>query len=331
MGNVPQVEVHANAESPTEPGKISVVSGPLDGYCNFDSFFDELIPILKEPLYPLESYVLKRHEVKDIDADTFTVKIIHDGAKLTMYGFGSLTKDGADYLRAWQTVRCSKEKREISVEDYNEEGKLVSTSYTRFPQEPFRVEFWVDMADGTRLCDGNMATLLKNFYVVPVVKSLMTRKVTVSTGVASPGGGWTSAMSGPLDEFVDYDTCFESVIEVLKESVENKAGGQVQELSDREFEMLVTAPSIGDHSNGDTKMTQLIRHDRKTGEIINVASVGGEFLYTSWIVLHRSPLRVEHWTEVDSKRVCGRQERSVLQTFVDSIVAKSEGAGGWFF
>mmetsp|Transcript_24940 Transcript_24940/g.57992 ORF Transcript_24940/g.57992 Transcript_24940/m.57992 type:complete len:336 (+) Transcript_24940:100-1107(+) len=335
MGNAPAVEVHANADSPSMPGKCSVLTDSLDEYCDYNSFVDELLPLLKEPLYPLESYVLKSHEIKPLDGESFTVKIIHDGVKLKTYGFGKYVKEGQDFLRLWQTVRCDRAKREIIAEEYDDQGDVQAICCTRFLDNPLRVEFWCDMPNGQRKCDEQLASIVKSFYVIPVLKSLMKRKVVVNLGVESPGGNGKSAISGPLDDYLDFDGCFDAVLEVLRESVDGKADGTVTDLSDNEFEMKVTAPSLGegdtDQEPSGTQLTQLIRYDRTTGEIINVASMGGQLLYTSWITIHERPLRIEHWTEVDGKRICGRQEGTVLQNFVDSVVAKSDGTSGWFF
>lgn len=331
MGNLPAVDVLPDQESPSDPGKHSVLSGPLDEYCDFGSFFDELIPLLKEPLYPLESYVLKSLEIKDLGPEAFTLKVIHDGAKLRMYGFGEFLKGDGDLLRAWQTVRCSREKRQIEAEHYSEDGSVRETYYTRFLEDPLRIEFWCELPSGERRCGEPMASTLKSFYIMPVLQCLMKRKVKVRPCVESPGGFGKSAMSDPLDEYLDFDTCFDAVIEVLKDSVGNKGDSQISDLSDQEFEMLVSTPNLGDTDAAPAVMTQHVRHDRAQGQLVNVASVGGQLLYTSWIVVHHHPLSVEHWTEVDGKRICGRQEAAVLQGFVDGIVAKTDGSGGWFF
>jgi len=327
MGSGPSVEVEANVESPTTPGKRSVMTASLEEYCTFHEFFDAIVPILREPLHPLESLVLKRLEVVELGPEEFTVKIIHDGQKLTAYGFGSYTNDGADLVRLWQTVRCSREKREIVMEEYDEEGKPRTTCITRFLSDPLRLECWCEMADGERKCGDDMAALLKSFYVVPVIKGLMKRKVVVTCSVDSPGGSGKSAISGSLDEYCDYDTCFDAAIQVLQDSVK---GGEIIDLSEEVFEMTLRAPAIGDF-DADAKMVQLVRHRREVGEIVNVASVGGQLLYTSWIKVHKEPLTVEHWTEVDGKRTCSRQEASVLQLFVDSIISKTDGTSGWFW
>mmetsp|Transcript_53132 Transcript_53132/g.119769 ORF Transcript_53132/g.119769 Transcript_53132/m.119769 type:complete len:334 (+) Transcript_53132:137-1138(+) len=333
MGTVPSVEVEAEAESPSTPGKRSAVSGPLDEYCDFESFFEGLVPILREPLFPLESYVLKSIDITDDGPESFTVKIIHDAKKLNMYGFGSYAKDGKDFLRLWQKVRYSRAQREIVAEEFTEDGQTQAVCHTLFLKDPLRVEFWCDMPNGERKCDERIANLLKSFYIIPVLKSLMKRKVSVMHCVDSPGGLGKSALSGSLDEYVDYDSCFDMAIEVLQDSIDKQPDGKVVELSENEFEMTMSAPSLKDGSGFDTEsvMKQHIRHDRKTGDIINVAAVGGQLLYTSWIKIHRSPLIVEHWTENDGKRIAGRQETSALQMFVDSIVAKSEGEGSWFW
>mmetsp|Transcript_58581 Transcript_58581/g.171434 ORF Transcript_58581/g.171434 Transcript_58581/m.171434 type:complete len:330 (-) Transcript_58581:124-1113(-) len=329
MGNVPNVEVLPNQESPSAPGKRSVLSGPLDEYCSYDTFFDELIPILKEPLFPLESYVLKSIELKDLGPEAFTLKIMHDGAKLKLYGFGDLVKGDGDFLRAWQSVRCSREKREIAAEHLDEAGEVRETYFTRFLKDPLRIEFWCELPNGERTCDEGMASTLRTFYIIPVLKQLMRRTVSVVHSVESPGGGGKSAISGPLEEYLDFDSCFDAAIEVLKDTVGDE--GRISELSEREFEMKVATPKLSDNDGPSGEMTQLVRHDRERGEIVNVASIGGQLLYTSWIVVNRDPLVVEHWTEVDSKRIGGRQEGSVLQGFVDSIVARTNGSGGWFF
>mmetsp|Transcript_23991 Transcript_23991/g.65414 ORF Transcript_23991/g.65414 Transcript_23991/m.65414 type:complete len:331 (-) Transcript_23991:59-1051(-) len=330
MGNVPAVDVLPDTDSPSDAGKRSVVSGPLDEYCDYASFFEELIPLLKEPLYPLESYVLKSIEIKDIGPEVFTVKVYHDGDKLRTYGFGEWVKGDGDLLRLWNTVRCSRENRQIAVEHHSEDGQLQQTFFTRFLKDPLRVEFWCERPNGERIADEGMANTLKSFFIIPVLQSLMKRKVQVNPCIESPGGGGKSAISDPLTEYLAFNTCFDFVIEVLKDSVD-KGRGEITDVSDQEFEMVVSAPNLGDADAPVTKMLQHVRHNRDRGEVVNVASIGGQLLYTSWIVVHREPVIVEHWTEVDGKRICGRQEARVLQNFVDSIVAKTDGSSGWFF
>mmetsp|Transcript_5062 Transcript_5062/g.15626 ORF Transcript_5062/g.15626 Transcript_5062/m.15626 type:complete len:379 (+) Transcript_5062:77-1213(+) len=234
MGNGPYVKVHPDAESPTCLGAKSALSDPIDDFCDYATFFEELIPRLRDPVHPLEQYVLKSLEVVDHGPQEFTVKIILNGELLTRLGVGK--PDGSDVVRRWQRVAHSHEDRMIIFEEYGEDGKPYATNKLKFLEDPFRVEVWSDWITGERFSGPILAWSTETFYITPIIRNVIHRKVMVRREVDSPGGTGKCCLSDPLDGYLTFDAITEGLPEVMKTMCE-KTFGTVEEISPTEFEM----------------------------------------------------------------------------------------------
>jgi len=333
MGAKISFKVHHEMESPTAPGVKSCVSDSLEPYCTYDGLFDEILAEIKDPLLPMENWLVKEVIITDDGPEEFTVKVLHDAKKLETFGWGK--EDGTDRVRSWVKCIHSKERREIICEEYHDNGDMEIRNFTIFLTDPLRVEFWGDHCSGVRRCGKIFARILKYQFLTPALKRLASRKISVKLGTPSiDDRGGLSAMSDSLDEYTSYVGLMDLLEEALKNPAQ-KAKLSVTDISPKEFEMKIPGPpkkfpAPGEEIERDV-LTWLYRFDNEVGQISAVVSVGNELLHTSFVKVHKDPLRLEHWIEQGGKRLAGRMEVLLLQEIVDSIVKKAEGLDGWFF
>jgi len=331
MGAKISVTVHHDADSPTDPGKKSCLTSSLDHFCSFEDLFDQLITIIREPLYPLESFLLKSVEVVDHAPGEFSVKVIHDARRLET--FFDL-EDKEDKMRSWVKCWHSREKREITTEEYHEDGRLEMRCNVRFLSDPLRIEFWGDHVSGARRHGKIYASLLKHVFIVPALTCLQQRDVKVYQSDKSIDGFGISCISGPLDEYINYVALTELVGDILK-FPPKQILAKFTELSEWEFEIKTLGPPRRYPKEGEplerVVVTTFYKQDYANGKVNAVVSAGNHVLQTAWIRIHRNPLRLEYWTEEGDRRTAGRTEFMVLQDIVDTVIRKVEGLDGWFW
>uniref|UniRef100_A0A7S1S5K5 Uncharacterized protein n=1 Tax=Alexandrium catenella TaxID=2925 RepID=A0A7S1S5K5_ALECA len=333
MGAKIAFQVHHEVDSPSNPGQKCCLTDSLDKFTTFDGLFDEILENIKDPLLPTENWLVKEVVITDEGPEEFAVKVIHDARKLATFGWGK--EDGSDRVRSWVKVRHNRAKREIITEEYWEDGRMEIRCFTKFLSDPLRVEFWGEHCSGERRCGQIYARIVKYQFLMPSLKKLVCRKVPVKLGTPSiDDRGGTSVISEALDDYTSYIGLMNLLQEALKSPAE-KANLPVTEINDHEFELKTPGPpkkfpAPGEEIERDI-LTWLYKFDADNGQINAVVSVGNELLHTSWIRVHRDPLRLEHWIEQGGKRLAGRCETFMLQEIIDSIVRKAEGLDGWFF
>lgn len=327
------VEVRGEQDSPSCPGQPCALSMPLDEYCHYDALFDGLMPVFKDPLPPLENYVVKSKEVTQESPDVFVVKITHDGDKLSKYaakfGFAHLNVTDSDFVRWWGRITFDRKGRTIVSEELEPDGVTVKrTVNSLFLESPLRVEVWSTNKEGVREGSNALAGEVQHCFLTPVVQSLAARKVGVHHTCPSPtSGGSLVALSEPMCEYFEYDELFDMVVEVLKDAVQKDgAVGEVSDISDTEFEIVVRGE--GGTEDAPCTMVQHIMHDVSKGEIICVASLGPELLYTSFIKMPQDPLCIEYWIESSGTRLAGPPEGATLQSLIDACM---RAKGDFFF
>lgn len=326
------MNVQHEVDSPTMPGMKSCVTESLEEYCTFNSLFDQILNIIRDPLVPTENFLLKSLTVTEDGPEEFTVKVIHDAKKLETFGWGK--EDGTDRVRSWVKVWHSRSKRELITEEYHEDGRMEIRCTARFLSDPLRIEFWGDHVSGARRCGKFYAAVVKHMFIVPSLKSLVKRKVYVAHSVRAVDGHGVSCLSDPLDDYATYDGLMYLLLDVLK-SPAKKGKFEFTEIAENQFEIKLPGPPIrppeGDEPPPRVTLTTLYKWDYERGQINAVISVGNDLLHTAWIRVHKDPLRLEYWIEEGVTRLAGRMETVLLQEIVDAVVRKAEGLDGWFF
>lgn len=328
MGTGPSV--HADVDSPTMPGMKSCVSDPLDEYCDdIDAFFDELLAMMKEPVSLGEVAVLKKVELNEQGSEECTVRVVLDGEKLLSYGFGSsASPDGEDVTRIWQRLMWSRDKRYIEAQNYDPADGITEHDRWRINllSDPFRLEVVIlkDFAGvGTKV----VAWIMEEAWIKPILSIIKGRRVKIKRNVSSPFGGGMSAVSEPLDRHIDFDALFEAVLRRIR-----LLGGhdsQVIDISDSEFEATASTEVFGGGIGPgfpNQALKYSVKHDRTSGEVVLVVSIGNHLLYTHFFVLHKDPLLLETWVEQDGRRHAPKFTGDHLQILADSAIQGEEGA-----
>mmetsp|Transcript_36329 Transcript_36329/g.82106 ORF Transcript_36329/g.82106 Transcript_36329/m.82106 type:complete len:353 (-) Transcript_36329:60-1118(-) len=305
--------VHADAESPTEPGLKSVLTDSLDDCCDPASFYDELLAMLREPVGPREAVVLKEVELKEHGSDVFTVKVILDGAKLHRLGFGE--EGGPDLVKLWMRVEGDRSKEEVHLVLYNRSDQSVyRTSTMKLLRDPFRVELWRNTPNGTRLHGRALAQLFKNDYLAPIATLQTKRQVLVHFDVESPSGQGKSAISDPLDRYITYGGLFHGMLGLIRSL------GRVKELSPSAFEVS-SPPRWGRGTFEEGTMVQAVQHDMSRGSFNVTEYFNGQIVHNCLFRILRDPLRIETWNEAtDGKRDGGRRVGFIMQEFLNSLI-----------
>eukprot|EP00416_Gambierdiscus_australes_P043534 CAMPEP_0171109392 /NCGR_PEP_ID=MMETSP0766_2-20121228/70751_1 /TAXON_ID=439317 /ORGANISM="Gambierdiscus australes, Strain CAWD 149" /LENGTH=346 /DNA_ID=CAMNT_0011571123 /DNA_START=77 /DNA_END=1117 /DNA_ORIENTATION=- len=346
MGSAPSIQVHRDVQSLTDPDKLSVVSDPLTPYCDdMDLFYDGVIRSMKDPvLNPLDNYVIKTVEIKSISEEEWVFKIIHDGEKLQSF---NLQETSEDRVAQWAHIWTSRERREIVEEFYSEDGESVTmTSHVRFHPDPFRIEAWLDMANGERRSGYVLQGVVRDIYINPIVQELTARKVRVQHSIESPTTNGVCAISSPLQDHIDSPCdcggVFDTLVEVIKctgstwlAQVASKfsVSREVVEISEQEFQLSFTWPMKqgGQDTTVGTRSNFMCNRDK--GEINGVASsLRGQLLFEYRFKIHEEPIRIEFYALIAGRRVGGRVEAGTLQALCEATVDLLGGKrADWIF
>lgn len=334
--------VHPNVDSPTEPGMKSVVTDPIDEYCDLETFWDCLMGRIREPLWPREDAVLKELQLIDHSPEEFTVRVILDGKKLKLLGWMEqlrwlgLTRlfeqvpDGEDFCRFWARVVTDRKHHIVVSTEYDPaDGKTVrNVTTTKFLRDPFRIECST-VLQGERKHGPKLATFMQTCYLNPILTARRENKVEVDMDVDSPSGHGKSAMSQALDAYLEADVLFEELVRAIQKA---DGASNIEYISDTQFELtsVMQTPSLEGQDLVQRQMKQLVRFEHGKEEIVIVSSVDAELLSTCFFRIHRDPdLRVEHWSETGGLRIGGKVEAEYLTVLVNGIIVDMTG-GKWF-
>jgi len=333
MGSGPLVAVHPNVDSPTEPGVKSVVTDPIDGLCDPETFWDCLMVRMREPLWPREDTVLKELRVVDHSPEEFTVRVILDGHKLKILGWieqlrwhGLLrmfeqVPDGEDFCRYCARVVTDRQRRVIVSTEYDpaDSTTVRNVTTTRFLSDPFRIEV-SSVLDGGRKHGPQLAAFIQHCYLNPILRSRQREKVKVESDVDSPSGGGKAAITQTIDAYFRADTILEDLVQGIQRA---DAASNIEHLSDTEFQLTWTVqmPSAEDNELVPRQMRQMVKMEPFRGEIVVVSSVDTELISTGFFrILNNPHLRVEHWSETGGMRTGGKAEAETLSELVNGLV-----------
>ncbi|CAK9082140.1 unnamed protein product [Durusdinium trenchii] len=218
---------------PAMPEMPGIISGPLDALdppISRKEAFDETMAMLRYPLDPISEGLLKELVLKDLDENTFLLKVILDGKKLDSVGYGK--GDGTDRVRYWKKVTVNPAAMSISVVDYVNDGEMgawitdakeevVSTCSVNFLEDPVQIEFCLDK-DGERLASPEHRDGMYPWTdaIVANIMSFKNAKVKVRPDAPSiKEKGLKSLVSEPMDEHVSYESFFAQLVTSSREAL----------------------------------------------------------------------------------------------------------------
>jgi len=339
MGGGPLVAVHPNADSPTEPGLKSVVTDPIDGFCDPEALWDCLVDRMREPLWPREEAVLKELQIVDHGPEDFSIRVILDCQKLKALGWieqlrwhGILrtVPDSEEVCRFCARVVADRQRQVIISTEFDpSDGTTIwNVTTTKFLRDPFRIEVFAVVVDGTRKHGPQLASFVQSCYLNPILRSKQHHMVRVEPNVDSPSGHGKAAITETVDKYFEAGTLLEDLIRGIQKA---EHASNIEYLSESEFELTWTiqTPSAEDKDLITRQMRQVVRLVPDRGEIVVVSSVDTELIDTGFFRIHRDPaLRVEHWSETGGMRCGGRAEADILSELVNGLIADAH-SGKW--
>jgi hypothetical protein len=306
------VLVKGGAASPSGSGLKSVVTEPLTQFGDFGTIWRELIGLLQ---VPPKQFALRESKCVKESESVFTVTKFLDGKVLQKIGKGTAAGQDEESILKYSIDPAV---GSIQVETRGKGGNVRDRDWCVLHKDGLCLEWWGE-TPGARKSGAAKAKQLQKILDAVIKQACPGANVDVSkTQVApdavSPGGsGLKSAVSSVLDKFVDFETLWSGCVE------ECKAGAEVQAVSAEEF----TAVFMKDTA----RVTVKYKINKAKGEIYaeHFGPLGRRFEQT-WIMIHRSPLRMEHWGEATGERKSGQAKAAYVQTLVDSIALRVKPA-----
>lgn len=338
MGNANALELHPDQESPTNPGCTSVISASLEDQeppMTAEAFMDGLINQLRSPVDMIAERVLKSVDVTEHGSESFTVKVILDGKKLSSWGHGR--GDDIDRVRAWKKVTVDRAQKLITTEDYVMDATLgawldeasdkevLVTVHTKLLAEPTRLESWMLMG-GQRMSGEELASGLQVWVnkVVTDYQSMANAQVKVAAGPSKKEPGHTSVLSSAIDEHVYYETYFSTMVKLTREELTKSPGAETDDVNSGEF----VVSMMGEDGNPQSKW--VVKHSEDTGDMsITIQNQQGQNTFCSFRKLHRDPVVLEAWTAGEDGQRAEPTSRFVMQIQkeVNGAITK---ATSWF-
>lgn len=343
MGVSHSVELLEDQDSPTEPGKKSIISASVDDLdppVSGDQLISEYVAWLKKPIDPMTEAILKSCTVTDDGPDACTVKVVLDGIKLDSYGYGK--GDGTDRVRSWKKVVVDKAAGKVVTSDYVSEPALgawldeatdkevLATSTFQVLKDPTRIEFSVVTKDGERLSGAFLRDALYALTdrLIGEIHDQVKAKVKVTCGKAIKTAGEDSVISQPLDEHADYESYFDKMVAVLREKLEKIPNVEMEDISGAEFRAKVpTPPKEGDSE--ERKNTIIVKHSVESGEMtVTTRADDGQVVSTTFRQVHKTPFVVEAWNiDRGGERSVGDAFAKEVQKQVNEVI---ERLNSWF-
>jgi len=322
--------LEANQDSPSEPGKTVVLTSELPEVAP-DDLAESILEILKRPVDPRVEPVLKTVELEETSENSFTVKVILDGAKLDQAGYG---KDGKDRVQQWMKINYNPAEMLVSTEsfvpgdgawaDEASGGKVFLATYSRFLKDPTRIEYWW-VKDGERMAGESQAQHFK-FYIDALMEIAKPRKVSFSPdcdSIAEPGQ--KSILSAPMDDHIAFDTLWQELLNHKAFYGLIIQGAEVQEVSDNE--VLVTGENGVEPAGG----AFAVEWNKDEGKIVRTHKVAGKAVEVNHTVVHQSPLRIEAWRlDAQGPRVSNKNMAKRYSIIIDMLLEKVAKDSSWF-
>lgn len=348
MGNSPLVNLTADAESPTDPGKLCVLSDEIKVE-DYDAFYDEVVEYCKYLVDNNMETVLKEVKVQEIGPDEFSAMVILDGSKLTSYGYGNKEHPDMDAVVSLNKFKMDKAGRTIKSWLYgpaeglfwmNEldkwdncdksKAKLIST--THFLKDPLRIEYYWETTDNAPQglpVNSRIANDVAKAVLSPIIETVVSKFANLkvkntfdSPSVATPGE--KSVISNTLSEDeVSFTALVDGLVEILKANTDSAEIGtvvKVVEVSETMF-----TKTFGED------LVRTFEVDKEKGAIkveskLKTKSTG----VTEHYVVNKSPLQFEAWSINDGKRQTGKAFSRQCERLWNEAYSKAVGGGSWF-
>mmetsp|Transcript_74836 Transcript_74836/g.173433 ORF Transcript_74836/g.173433 Transcript_74836/m.173433 type:complete len:325 (-) Transcript_74836:103-1077(-) len=321
MGN--SITVTPDTDSPTTPGQLCVLSEELP--IAFDDMVDGVIEVLKDPAPVVQRSVLKATEVVDLSEKEFTVKVILDGQKLDVVGYGD--GKGTDKVMIWMKVTHDPEDT-VKAESYisnpetgdwlpdAKDAIVYSTSVSKILKDPVRIEYYMENNNKERLTGQPIADTITG-YLSAILEMKKERKVKCTPELDSlKDAGKKSVISAPMDEFTTYDKLFDAMTDFAKEFPE----ADIQKVSENEVH--ITGPNGVETPAGSLD----VFFDKETGELCRTHTIGGKVMDKNYGILHKEPLQLEAWLEKDGNRIAGKPHAKMMEIMLET---KLDGLSSW--
>mmetsp|Transcript_116965 Transcript_116965/g.364139 ORF Transcript_116965/g.364139 Transcript_116965/m.364139 type:complete len:330 (+) Transcript_116965:68-1057(+) len=312
-------------------GKKCVLSSELED-CSYDDFIEGIRDILKRPVPPFQEPAVKAVEVTEQDENTYTAKVILDGAKLEGFGYGDGT--GKDKVSNWMKVTFKPAEGILMTETYVnpanpklptvEEAttdKVYLTSMSRVLKDPLRMEYWWELENGERMYGQEQADHVKP-YMDGTIALAKKKKVSFAPdcdSLAEPGS--KSAISTPIDDFITVDGLWAQLLDfanIYKDL-------EIIEISDTEI--AVTGPGGVEPPTG----VKAVQWDKEKGTLVTTTKIAGKVQGVLNLVVHQEPLRVEAWrVEASGERVSSKMYAKQSAYWLDEVIQRHEKASSWF-
>lgn len=339
-------KAHPNVDSPTQPGLSSVVSDPLDSFCNRETLWTELGLLLRDPLLVAERPVLKEVELTENGPADVTMRVVLDGKKLKHF---KLAESEEDVVAGHTRIQFFREKWELVVTEFEPKDGTTVRNWTtaRLLEDPLRMECWMVKASGKRSTGEVLAGYIERCILQPILLGLKTCSVQVHCNVAHPENGGLCVISESLEEFFfDYDALWREMLSTLKHLHTGVAGFLVklgnekfselefQDVSDKQFILQQFVPTPGPLGFPDADSQSVLRllnfsFDENTGELRVESSLNGQREEVATYQILREPFRIAYWKEDKNGRSSGRDTggelRIILRAMIDGTVENAEG------
>jgi len=324
--------LEANQDSPSEPGKKVVLTSELPEVAP-DDLAENLLMMMRRPVPPMLASVLKIVELEETSENSFSVKVILDGAKLDEAGYG---KHGQDRVSQWLKVTYNPAEMLVSMESFlPDDGawadeasgdEVFFATYTRFLKDPTRIEYWW-VKDGERMAGESQAQHFK-FYIDALMEIAKPRKVSFSPdcdSIAEPGQ--KSILSVPVDDHIAFDALWQELLNHKSVYGSVIQDLDVQEVSDNE--VLVTGENGVEPAGG----AFAVEWNKDEGKIVRTQQVSGKAVEAIHMVIHQSPLRMEAWLlDAQGQRGSNKKLARAYTILIDMLLKKvaKDSSSSWF-
>lgn len=306
----------SKTNSLANPGKESVVSDVID--CEYNAFLDEIMTNLKYPVPPHLEAVLKEVKLEEPGPDEFEVQVILDPAKLQTYGFQNKEKPDLARVHYHNKVKLDRTARYIETINYKaywmgEALELQMNTRADFTKDPFQIDYFWTMPDGTRTADDMTLRALQPL-VNQCMSSLADRKVVMTVDTSKK-----VFSCDPIDESITtYEPFFDALIATMRSPL---GGATVEDVMENKFKIVSNIPDMP---------SSACTHDKEKGTVImEFFSKKGEKVSSSYYSVSKSPLTVETYTEAGGERLLGKGQLRLAQGTIDATIYKATNTG-WF-
>mmetsp|Transcript_9900 Transcript_9900/g.22177 ORF Transcript_9900/g.22177 Transcript_9900/m.22177 type:complete len:343 (-) Transcript_9900:140-1168(-) len=299
--------IQANADSPTQPGKKSVLVTFEPGV-TYEAFMDAFTSANRK-MYPLtDQYgdAVKEIQTKEPSSHEVEIKVIEDGRKLDRWHAGK--GDGTDKLQSWWYLSWNLQEKSFKGEHYQagvwlgQEKRRIQWSWTgRFIREqPLLVFEGSHSSPGEPRLAGDAQAFFFGMSMNPIAR-LMKDKVEIIENLVSTSSAESaevrSAISFPLDTHTTYDALFQRIVDLGKIAL--IGAGMAYDESPNGYTGKYKNPMDG------IDRTVKFEHDKEKGLIDFYYYRATDLVESMHKKLHRKPLILESWLVRDGKRESG--------------------------